>query len=379
MLVVERNNPLLNHYNPVLILGWRANLDISPCTEPHAVATYIAKYASKAEKPSLAFGEVMMTIARRVEEDTSARIVFQKMLSRILTERDYSAQEVCHQLLLCKMVSASREFVSLCLLENRQRRIRGQEDGEQDTEALEESDMRDAYEQRHEQYINLSLYEWYKDYRRVGRRISKRKHSAIVTLWPPYHPGPEGSDAADNWSRAKLLLHHPHRATADLKNPAETWEAAYQRCLLDHPEGHKDTLPLRPAREHGTRQDTQDEEWSDPEEEEEEQEREDWQVYAGIAPGLAGHDMDGPAFGFRLIDAEEDWHALGGRIGGEELSVRGAFIDAAKRSVGPADHHPRARQHCQSEPHTIPGAQQGVPTCSSRTSWPHCQTFPAQH
>lgn len=274
-----------------------------------------------------------MTIARRVEEDTSARVVFQKMLSRILTERDYSAQEVCHQLLLCKMVSASREFVSLCLLEKRQRRIRGQEEGELDTTAMEESDMRDAYEQRHEQYAEISLYEWYKDYRKVNRRIVKRKHSAIVTLWPPYHPGPPASEAMENWSRAKLFLHHPHRSPSDLKAPDETWEEAFEQCLLDHPEGHIDTLPLRPPRQRGVPQDVQSEEWSEPEEEEEEREREDWQVYAGMAPGLDGSSMEGPAFGFRLIDAEEDWHALGAEIGQEGLAARAAFIDVVKRSV----------------------------------------------
>ena len=110
----------MTNYNPVLAAGWRANTEFSPCTGPHAVLTYIAKYA---EKPSANFGQVMQGICNQVNEDVSGQVIFQKMLGKILTERDWSAQEVCHTLLDCNMVSSSREFGTLCLQEDRARRV----------------------------------------------------------------------------------------------------------------------------------------------------------------------------------------------------------------------------------------------------------------
>ena len=149
-LIMKRNDTLSNSYNPAMTLGWRANTDIQPCTDPHAIATYVSKYASKAEKPSTMFGDVMQAISKKVEEDTSAKIVFQKMLGRVVTERDYSAQEVCHSLLDCHMLSASREFGSLRLLELRQRRVRKTGEGEGHGQTIEEQDWRDEYGKRPE-------------------------------------------------------------------------------------------------------------------------------------------------------------------------------------------------------------------------------------
>ncbi|KAM4063188.1 PIF1-like helicase [Hirsutella rhossiliensis] len=45
-----RNDSLMNHFNPAIVLGWLANIDISPCTSLQAVITYAAKYCSKSEK-----------------------------------------------------------------------------------------------------------------------------------------------------------------------------------------------------------------------------------------------------------------------------------------------------------------------------------------
>jgi ATP-dependent DNA helicase PIF1 len=39
-----RNDSLMNHFNPAVILGWLANIDISPCSSLQAVITYAAKY-----------------------------------------------------------------------------------------------------------------------------------------------------------------------------------------------------------------------------------------------------------------------------------------------------------------------------------------------
>ena len=223
---LKRNDSLLNYYNPSLTLGWRANVDISPCTDARAVAIYIAKYALKAEKPSVNFGEVMTALSTRLDEDAPSRVIFQKLLGRILTERDYTAEDVCHQLLDCSMLSASREFGSLSLEENKRRQLR-REEAENQGDAVEEQDWRDAY-------LKRSL-DWKMSISTIGSDITENKAALLrnentqrpISLWPLYNPSTDDPEVKDQWCRAKLLLHHPHRDTAVLRNEMESWSDAF--------------------------------------------------------------------------------------------------------------------------------------------------------
>ena len=61
----------------------------------------------------------MRGICQNVGTDTTGRVISQKMLGKILTERDWSAQELCHNLMWCNMTSVSREFGTIYLLEDR--------------------------------------------------------------------------------------------------------------------------------------------------------------------------------------------------------------------------------------------------------------------
>ena len=186
-LITPRNDTHLNSYNPVTALGWRANSDISPCTDPRAVATYTSKYASKSEKPSTNFGEVMQAISTHLEQETSSRIVFQKILSGVVMERDYSAQEVCHQLFNRHMMSASKEFGSLCLLEKQQRRLRQRQELDDADQGVEEQDWHDAYLARPAEYEDISLYKWFRFYRKRGRPITSRSSPCGHCTTPRIH------------------------------------------------------------------------------------------------------------------------------------------------------------------------------------------------
>ena len=56
------NDDLMNQFNPTLLLGWLANIDISPCTSLQAVINYAAKYCSKAEKKSQSYLELAASV-----------------------------------------------------------------------------------------------------------------------------------------------------------------------------------------------------------------------------------------------------------------------------------------------------------------------------
>lgn len=82
----RRNDRLMNPYNPAMILGWRANIDLKPVLSKDAAINYIAKYASKAKKQAPAFSELLASIANSMEEDGTAQSAHHKMLNKMLGE-----------------------------------------------------------------------------------------------------------------------------------------------------------------------------------------------------------------------------------------------------------------------------------------------------
>lgn len=87
----QRNDETLGQDNYVFSLGWRGNVDISLCTDPQGVATYVAKYASKAEKPPARFGEKVPGTWRC---HTSMTVTYRKLYTKTIGLRDFSAVEI---------------------------------------------------------------------------------------------------------------------------------------------------------------------------------------------------------------------------------------------------------------------------------------------
>ena len=181
----------------------------------------------------------------------------------------------------------------------------------------------------------MSLYERFLFYRKQGNTLSRRRHCKILQLWPLYYPseaGDEDNEDNEQWCRARLLLHHPHRRTAELRGEDESWQQAYTRCVAQHPQGHKDTLPTRPRRQREANPHTDsDTEWSTGDEEE--RQYDDWQVMAAMGPE---QDLDwwtGPAFGTRDIDVQYDWQQKSREWGMDGLMERVEYIGIEKKQV----------------------------------------------
>ena len=82
--------------------------------------SYCAKYVTKCEPHSQCLRDVYDTIVRGLKEDDGPLKAVQKLLISTTAERDYSAQETCHLLLMLPMYMASRDFVMLSLDGSRQ-------------------------------------------------------------------------------------------------------------------------------------------------------------------------------------------------------------------------------------------------------------------
>lgn len=59
---------MMNQYNPTISLAWRANTDLSPCTDLGAVTGYIAKYCAKDETPTVPYTEIARSLIPFVNE-----------------------------------------------------------------------------------------------------------------------------------------------------------------------------------------------------------------------------------------------------------------------------------------------------------------------
>ena len=119
-LQTARNDPLINSFNRIQLSGWRANVDMQYCVSRQKVISYCAKYVTKCEPRSQSLKDVYPTIVRGLKEDDGALKAVQKLLISTTAERDYSAQETCHLLLMLPMYMASRDFVILSLDRSRQ-------------------------------------------------------------------------------------------------------------------------------------------------------------------------------------------------------------------------------------------------------------------
>ncbi len=80
----------------------------------------VAKYATKSEPYSTGLQEVFSTFMKSIKEDGSQLKVVQKLLTSTIGERDFSAQETCHLLLMVPLFRASQYSIVLRLDGSRQ-------------------------------------------------------------------------------------------------------------------------------------------------------------------------------------------------------------------------------------------------------------------
>ena len=144
---------------------------------------------------------------KSVNDDGTPLKVVQKLLISTVCERDFSAQEICHLLLMLPMVRASRDFVILSL------------DGSRQVDDRLEEDKHMIVESRLDQYCartvtddfdKLTLSEFVQKY-----KLPKKKGDALIPrkkdVARPYcSPDPAGLHY-EQYCRQKLMWYQPFR------------------------------------------------------------------------------------------------------------------------------------------------------------------------
>jgi len=265
-----RNDRLMNPYNPAMILGWHANIDLKSVLSKDAAINYIAMYASKAEKQAPAFPEFLASIANSMGEDGTVQSACQKMLNKMLGERAYSAQETAHLLLGIPLVCMSVTFQTLYIgVEGRFREL-GVNDGEEAEIALVEGgeDQPVTDESQIQQYMKcspemetLSIHEVLTKYTWTKSEWRKRQEKTDIVLhvYPCFSPNPE-DDCYEDFCRTKVLLHHPFRDLKEIQEKDDQlWLEIYAQCCASGHEHPKDTLHCWEEENHEMGEEDEDE------------------------------------------------------------------------------------------------------------------------
>lgn len=314
----QRNDSLLNSYIPALTLGWMANTDMAPCTNPHAVLNYIAKYASKAETKSETYKSMFAAVVRRASSTNPILSATVKMMNALLVERDWPAQEVVHNVLGLPLVVSSRKVVSLDLRREPTTLI------EVSNGSLQRrgSSLLEKYLQRATCSVenddvdldSLTLLDFARhcEIQPRSNRLFRRPRARprCVNIFPRYTPDAQGDDY-EEFCRVKLMLHHPfldagaeslRRASGD---SAPTFRFAYEQCLATA--CHHERDPLDPL------DDSENDAISDYEEASEAEDDGIQPAFAELAERHGNCDAallePGLDLGTRSLDVAYDWHS----------------------------------------------------------------------
>ncbi|KAI3935332.1 hypothetical protein MKW98_027152 [Papaver atlanticum] len=293
--VSKRNDLFVNSHNRAVLQTWRANIDWSAVTTIESVTQYIGKYAAKSEPASRNFIDTLRGIIddpRRPCHDSTSAI--KRLLIKNASERDISAQEVCHLLMGWHLQDSSRRTVVLNLNEAslfssqlRWRRRDGDDGEPQGTNISYFS----RYLGRPDAFENESLIEMAKKYYFASRKWCKFRDEAIVRVLPELVGNiMPNTDQWESYCRQQILLCSCYRSVEEAKKGFQTWSECYAELSRTTENQIADVGMLM----------DEFEDESDPEEEP----LEDWMMLAAMAPNF-GPSLD-TDLGSRSFDLRSD-------------------------------------------------------------------------
>ncbi|KGQ02733.1 DNA repair and recombination protein PIF1 [Beauveria bassiana D1-5] len=224
----------MNHFNPAIILGWLANIDISPCTSLQAVITYAAKYCSKSEKKTEPYCKLADQVLPHTAHHQPLLSFSSRLMNKLIAERDYSAQEICHLLLNIPLQEGTRmiAYVDCRPLEQHGRSYRVDEDVSEAVGSYQK------YLQRSETHEGITYLDYLQSYNlKTWRRLRVNAKQRVLSYFPRYQPV-AASPQFHDFCRVKLMMSHPHRSPDELLavdgQRFESFAAAYQCCQQRH-------------------------------------------------------------------------------------------------------------------------------------------------
>ena len=90
-LLTQRNDPLINSFNPIQLSAWRANVDMQYCISENKVIAYCAKYVTKSEPRSVPLKQVYKSVVGTLKDHDHALKAVHRLLTNSVGERFFSS------------------------------------------------------------------------------------------------------------------------------------------------------------------------------------------------------------------------------------------------------------------------------------------------
>ena len=228
----------VNDFNPLLLLMWKANMDIQFISESSlALAHYVTGYVTKAEKGN------MQDVWQQVNSNAS---LYSKLWSfgvRSFRSRECGLYEASDLLLGDHLYEKSEQvkWVDVSLPHKRKRRLKDhnvllkmQESDPNSTDILQASLLDTHYPQRPVQLESVCLYDFVKWYEYGGTSQSgERMYTKVSSPRLPNHKlfDPNNENQREEYFYSLMLLFVPFRNESALIGEGENAEAAFNRHI----------------------------------------------------------------------------------------------------------------------------------------------------
>ena len=234
----------INNYNPLLLMLWKANMDLQYIGESSlAIAQYVTGYVTKAERSN------MQDLWQEVSSHSS---LYSKLWSfgvRSLRSRECGMYEASDLLLgdhLCeksqtiKWIDVSQPHHRRRRLMNHSKLVEMRERNPDSTDIFEDNLIDTHYPQRPDGMEDVCLYDFVAEYKKSG--VDNDGNPVYSMLTKPILPNhrmfdPSKENERENYFYSLLLLFVPFRNEADLIEEGETAENAFNRHM-----GENDSL-----------------------------------------------------------------------------------------------------------------------------------------
>jgi hypothetical protein len=156
---LARNDSLLNTYNFIVSMNWLTNIDFTSCTNQHAILKYIVKYFFKAKIKSFKLIDVLRDVLLHVHVNSKSSMLslLIQILNKLIIERDWIAQKICHHLFKRDLKQFSRvtQMINIHSLENQKKQFDLMKDDSIKTKNL----YIEKYCARKTQLFDVNLYQ----------------------------------------------------------------------------------------------------------------------------------------------------------------------------------------------------------------------------
>lgn len=216
-----RNDPRLNNYNRSVVLGWLANVDIIPRTGSMAVLNYIGKHCTNAEQSSEMYKGAIDHLLPQVEICKPLLSLVTRTMNKLIGERDWSAQEVCHLLLNLPLQVSSRSVQNVdCRPEGEQSLaiVLPEDDGDRNVVATHGRSTLEKYKARPDALTAVTYLKFLRLYDFKSRPSSWKERPRAAARISNYSPRYDCKSQLEDYVRVKLMMHHPFTEVAQLKH-----------------------------------------------------------------------------------------------------------------------------------------------------------------